>query len=58
MIKLKTSKSLLRYPGGKSRGAKQIFDFIPADVVRFSKMMGGKTKQKFRKKLWAKPEKT
>ena len=28
MVKLKSSKSLLRYPGGKSRGAAKIFEFI------------------------------
>lgn len=32
MVQLKSSKSLLRYPGGKSRGAKQIFDYIPKNT--------------------------
>jgi len=42
MIKLKSSKSLLRYPGGKSRGAKQIFEFIPADTKQIcSPFFGG-----------------
>ena len=42
MLKLKSSKSLLRYPGGKSRGAKQIFEFIPADTKEIcSPFFGG-----------------
>ena len=42
MLKLKSSKSLLRYPGGKSRGAKQIFEFIPADTKEIcSPFLGG-----------------
>ena len=42
MLKLKNSKSLLRYPGGKSRGAKQIFEFIPADTKEIcSPFFGG-----------------
>ena len=28
---------------------KKLFDFLPADVVRFSKMKGEKTKQKLEK---------
>ena len=42
MLKLKSSKSILRYPGGKSRGAKQIFEFIPADTKEIcSPFFGG-----------------
>ena len=42
MLKLKSSKSLLRYPGGKSRGAEKIFEFIPADTKRIcSPFFGG-----------------
>ena len=42
LVKLKSSKSLLRYPGGKSRGAKQIFEFIPADTKEIcSPFLGG-----------------
>ena len=42
MLKLKSSKSLLRYPGGKSRGAKKIFEFIPADTKEIcSPFLGG-----------------
>ena len=42
MLKLKSSRSLLRYPGGKSRGAKKIFEFIPADTKEIcSPFLGG-----------------
>jgi len=42
MLKLKSSKSLLRYPGGKSRGAKKIFEFIPTDAKEIcSPFFGG-----------------
>ena len=43
MIKLKSSKSLLRYPGGKSRGAEKIFEFIrQADAKEIcSPFLGG-----------------
>ena len=42
MLKLKSSKSILRYPGGKSRGAKQIFEFIPANTKEIcSPFLGG-----------------
>ena len=42
MIKLKSSKSLLRYPGGKSRGAEKIFKYVTKETKEIcSPFFGG-----------------